>query len=154
LRTARVEVGDSRTEQWLIHGIFGLSGAKKWNPDIDQWLADQESELGSIAQARISRLRECGDDVRELMHDGCPHACVSDAAFAYVNVFKAHVNLDFFCGSELPDASNLLEGAGKRMRHVKLRPGHEIDERHLMQLIADAYIDIKTSVCVGDTRTS
>ena len=123
--------------------IFRLSGAKKWNPDIDQWLAEQESELGAIALAWFSRLRECGDDVRELMHDGCPHACVSDAAFAYVNVFKAHVNLGFFHGSELLDVSNLLEGTGKRMRHVKLRPGHEIDERQLLQLIADAYIDIK-----------
>ena len=124
--------------------IFRLSGAKKWNADIDQWLADQESELGRIALAWFSRLRECGDDVRELMHDGCPVACVSDAAFAYVNVFKTHVNLGFFHGAELPDESNLLEGTGKRMRHVKLRTGHEIDERQLMQLVADAYIDIRT----------
>ena len=127
----------------MMEDIFRLSGAKKWNPDIDQWLAEQESELSEIALAWFSRLRECGDDIRELMHDGCPHACVSDAAFAYVNVFKAHVNLGFYHGSKLRDESNLLEGTGKRMRHVKLRPGYEIDERQLMQFITDAYIDIK-----------
>jgi hypothetical protein len=26
-------------------------------------------------------MRQCGGDVRELMHDGCPTACVDDAAF-------------------------------------------------------------------------
>ena len=124
--------------------VFRLSGAEKWSPDVDQWLADQDQALGAIALACLSRLRECGDDVRELMHDGCPHVCIEDAAFAYVNVFKAHVSLGFFRGSELLDPSNRLEGTGKRMRHVKLRPGLEIDEQQLKELIREAYLHIKT----------
>ncbi len=128
----------------MADDVFRLSGAEKWSPDVEQWLADQDPQLGKIALAWYSRLRECGDDVRELMHDGCPHVCINDAAFAYVNVFKAHVNLGFFRGFELPDPSNSLQGAGKRMRHVKLRPGVDIDDQHLKQLIRDAYLHIKT----------
>jgi hypothetical protein len=37
----------------------------------------------------------------------------------------------------------LLEGAGKRMRHAKLRPGQEMDEDALSDLIAEAYCDIR-----------
>jgi hypothetical protein len=47
-------------------------------------------------------MRGCGDDVRELVHDGCPVACVADAPFGYVNVFRTHVNVGFFYGAMLP----------------------------------------------------
>jgi len=67
-------------------------------------------------------MRACGDDVRELIHDGCPVACVEDVAFGYVNAFRSHVNVGFFHGAALKDPAGLLEGAGKRMRHVKLKP--------------------------------
>jgi hypothetical protein len=88
-------------------------------------------------------MRACGDDVRELMHDGCPTACVADAPFAYVNVFKAHANVGFFHGASLRDPARLLEGSGKYMRHVKLRPELAADDSSLKALIAAAYQDIQ-----------
>jgi hypothetical protein len=66
--------------------------------------------------------------------------------FGYVNVFTAHVNVGFFQGASLPDPTALLQGSGKFMRHVKLRPGVETDEVALRQLIEVAYVDIKTRV--------
>ena len=91
-------------------------------------------------------MRRCGDDVRELMHDGCPVACVEDAPFAYVNVFRSHVNVGFFHGYALRDPAALLEGTGKRMRHVKLRPDHEPNVVALGDLIDAAYVDIRERV--------
>ena len=88
-------------------------------------------------------MRGCGDDVRELMHDGYPVACVEDAAFAYVNAFRAHVNVGFFYGASLEDPARLLEGAGKRMRHVKVRPGQPVNEAALGELISTAHRDIR-----------
>lgn len=88
-------------------------------------------------------MRNCGPDVRELIHDGCPTACVGDAAFGYVNAFSVHAAVGFYNGAALPDPTDLLEGSGKRMRHVKLRPGEEIDEDALGSLIADAYADMR-----------
>ena len=88
-------------------------------------------------------MRRCGEDVRELFHDGCPVACVEDAPFAYVNAFKAHANVGFYHGATLADPAGLLEGAGKRMRHVKLRPGADLNDKALNDLIAAAYEDIK-----------
>lgn len=91
-------------------------------------------------------MRECGDEVRELFHDGCPVALLGDVPFGYVNVFTAHVNVGFFQGASLPDPANLLQGTGKFMRRVKLRPGTPIDAAALARLIHVAYTDIKARV--------
>ncbi|MCZ6690418.1 MAG: DUF1801 domain-containing protein [Planctomycetota bacterium] len=104
---------------------------------------EHSDELGAIAQHWFEVMRDCGDDVRELLHDGHPTACVTDAAFAYVNAFKAHVNVGFFRGAELADPNGLLEGTGKFMRHVKLRPEGEVDAAALVKLINTAYTDMK-----------
>jgi hypothetical protein len=91
-------------------------------------------------------MRKCGDEVRELLHDGCPVACLGDAPFGYVNVFTSHVNVGFFHGAALPDSTRLLQGTGKFMRHVKLRPGTAINGAALSRLIDAAYSDIKARV--------
>jgi hypothetical protein len=101
------------------------------------------TDLSAIAQRWFDVMRSCGDDVRALLHDGHPTACLDDVAFGYVNAFTAHVNVGFFRGSELDDPHGLLEGTGKFMRHVKLRPGQPVNEPALETLIHVAYIDIK-----------
>ena len=123
--------------------IFRLSAGAKSDPAIDRWFTEEPIELRSIAQKWFAQIRQCGDDVRELMHDGCPVACVEDAPFAYVNTFKAHVNVGFFNGAKLEDPAALLEGSGKRMRHVKLNPKRESNAAALGDLINSAYLDIK-----------
>jgi len=133
-----------------MDGLFRFpEEADTQDPRVDAWLAKQEDELHSIAQKWFAQMRACGGDVRELMHDGCPVACVEDAAFGYVNIFKAHVNVGFFCGSALPDPGGLLEGTGKNMRHVKLRPDREIDVRALNGLIYSAYRTVKARLKDG-----
>jgi len=86
------------------------------------------------------------------MHDGCPTACVRDAAFAYVNAFRAHVNVGFFHGAALPDPANLLQGDGKHMRHVKIKPGLAVDEPALDALVTAAYRDIVARLRVSNNE--
>jgi hypothetical protein len=124
--------------------IFRLSGGVETDPAVDNWFAEGPIELRSIAQKWFARMRQCGPEVRELMHDGCPMACVEDAPFGYVNSFKSHVNVGFFYGAALEDPAGLLEGSGKFMRHVKLKPGLEFDTAALCGLIEAAYLDIGT----------
>lgn len=122
--------------------LLRFSGAVERDPSIDRWLDAQPSELGSIARTWFTLMRQYGPDVRELMHDGYPTVCVEDAPFAYVGAFKAHVNVGFFHGAALTDPAGLLEGTGKYMRHVKVKPGLALDESSLKALIAAAYRDI------------
>jgi hypothetical protein len=126
-----------------MDGILQFEAAIERDSTIDSWLKQQPAELGAIARRWFAQLRDCGDDVRELMHDGCPVACVEDVPFGYVNVFRAHVNVGFFFGAELKDPAGLLEGTGRRMRQVKLRPGSEVDSSALIALIDAAYRDVK-----------
>ena len=125
------------------HEIFRLSGGVRQDPAVESWLTDGRIELRSTAHHWFQQMRLCGDDVRELMHDGCPTACVADAPFGYVNTFKNHVNVGFFHGATLEDPAGLLVGSGKRMRHVKLKPGSELNSAALRDLIRAAYLNIR-----------
>jgi hypothetical protein len=116
------------------------------DPAIDAWMKHHAGELGSIAHHWFDVMRKCGDEVRELLHDGCPVACLGDVPFGYVNVFTSHVNVGFFQGAALPDPARLLQGAGKHMRHIKLRPGTTPDTASLTSLIETAYSDIKARI--------
>ena len=125
-----------------MNGLFRFPTAVRLDPNVDLWLRKQAPELSALAATWFQRMRECGHDVREVMHDGCPTACVRDAAFGYVDVFRAHVNVGFFRGTELDDPRGLLEGGGKRMRHVKIRSGVDLDSTALVALIGAAYADM------------
>jgi hypothetical protein len=107
--------------------LLRFSGSVKRDPAIETWMKAQTGELGVIAQHWFGIMRKCGEDVRELVHDGHPTACIADAAFGYVNAFSAHVNVGFFQGAEIADPEGLLEGTGKFMRHVNLRPGRDFN---------------------------
>lgn len=123
--------------------LFRLSGAERRDPAIDAWFAERPGELSDIARGWFDQMRRCGPDVRELIHDSCPVACVDDVAFAYVNVFSSHVNVGFFMGAYLDDPADLLHGEGKRMRHLKIRPESSQDVSAIAMLIEDAYLDAR-----------
>lgn len=126
--------------------LLRLNGAVERSPAIHVWMEEHGGELGGIARRWFEVMRGCGDEVRELLHDGCPVACLGDVPFGYVNVFTAHVNVGFFQGAGLPDPAGLLQGSGKFMRHVKLRPGTAVDSASLRKLIETAYADMKARV--------
>ena len=123
--------------------LLRFTGSVRRDRAVDRWMTEQSSELAAIAKHWFEVMRSCGGDVRELLHDGHPTVCVNGAAFAYVNAFKAHVNVGFFRGAELADPEGLLAGTGRFMRHVKLRSAEEVDATALRRLIQTAYADIK-----------
>jgi hypothetical protein len=129
--------------------LLRFATAASYDPAVDRWFETQPPHLAGVARRWFDLMRQLGDDVRELLHDGHPTACVRDAAFGYVNRFTAHVNVGFFLGACLDDPSGLLEGTGKRMRHVKLRPGQEPDAAALAALVENAYRDMRERLSAG-----
>jgi hypothetical protein len=140
----------SRCQAEPVEDLFRLPSAVRRDPGVDAWFVMRDNEVRRLAQPWFERMRECGADVRELLHDGHPTACVGDAAFGYVNAFSAHVNVGFFHGTTLDDPAGLLEGFGKRMRHVKVRWGQPINAAALDELIAAAYRDIRPRLQGGE----
>ena len=126
--------------------LFRIDGAVERDPAIEVWMKTHPGELGEIARRWFEVMRECGNEVREILHDGAPTTCLGDVAFGYVGVYTAHVNVGLFHGASLSDPAGLLVGSGKRMRHVKLTPGTDVDDAALRSLIAAAYLDVKERV--------
>ena len=126
--------------------LMRFDGTVERDPAIERWMKEHRGELGEIARKWFEVMRACGDEVREVLHDGAPTACLGDVAFGYVGVFSAHVNVGFFYGAELDDPAGLLQGSGKRMRHVKLKPGMEDNSAALTALIKAGYSDVKARV--------
>lgn len=130
----------------MASGLLKFSGSVRRDPRVDAWFDARSGELGDIARRWFTRMRECGTDVCELVHDGFPTVCVADAPFAYANVFRSHANVGFFHGVALADPAKLLQGEGRFMRHVKLGPGRVVADAALESLIAAAYLDIKARI--------
>lgn len=119
--------------------LLRFDGAVPLDPAIERWFDARAGELGTLGHHWFRQLRRCGPEVRELMHDGCPTVCLGDAGFAYVGIYSAHVNVGFFQAASLADPHGLLEGSGRFMRHVKLRPGRLPDDADLQALIGQAW---------------
>ncbi|HET7083828.1 MAG TPA: DUF1801 domain-containing protein [Rhizomicrobium sp.] len=126
-----------------MEALFRLDHTHRRDPRIEDWFSGFADPFRLTVRPWFERMRGLGPDVREIFHDGCPVACVQDAPFGYVNAFKAHANVGFFHGAMLLDPAGVLEGTGKHMRHVKLRPGNEVNLTALDALILLAYHDIK-----------
>ena len=126
--------------------LLRFNGTVERDPSIEAWMKEHGGEWGVLAREWFEVMRKCGDEVREILHDGCPVACLGDAPFGYVNAFTSHVNVGFFHGAALPDPARLLQGTGKFMRHVKRKPGTVSNDAALNRLIETAYSDIKARV--------
>ena len=145
-KVLREHISMAKSKVAMRTDLLRLDGALERDPAIDAWMKEHPGPLGALAREWFEVMRSCGDEVRELLHDGCPVACLGDAPFGYVNVFRSHVNVGFFHGAALPDPARLLEGTGKFMRHVKLTPGKTANAAALALLIELAYADIKARV--------
>ncbi|MEM7080038.1 MAG: DUF1801 domain-containing protein [Pseudomonadota bacterium] len=126
--------------------LLTFHGAQPDDPRVLEWFADHKNEIGDLAARWFGVIRGCGDDVLELLHDGYPIACLGAYPFAHVAAYKAHANIAFYLGAYLPDPNGLLEGSGKRMRHVKVKPGIPADTEAITTLIHAAYADMHARI--------
>ncbi len=55
--------------------------------------------------------------------------------FCFLDVHTNHVNLGFNYGAELPDPEQVLEGSGKRFRHVKIKAPEDLANPALRRLL-------------------
>ena len=93
---------------------------------FDAWLTDQPSEQRQL----ISNIRDAiiasGHNFTEGIKWGTPGYWLPEISrrnIVYIAPHKNYVRLGFFNGATMPDPNNLLEGTGKKLRHIKI---HEI----------------------------
>ena len=105
--------------------------------DLDQYLSSYNEQIGLLAR-----------DVRNMILELVPEM---DEAIKWKNLFyeqngfvcaivlhKDHVNLQFARGTELKDPAKMLEGTGKKIRHVKIYDSDAINTEQFKNLIIEA----------------
>jgi hypothetical protein len=70
--------------------------------------------------------------------------------FCYIGVHREHVNLGFYFGADLPDPKGLLEGTGKKLRHIKVREVEEIVHPALHALLQTSLDERKKALNIDN----
>ena len=121
---------------------------------------DLLSELPAATEPHVAPTARA---LREVVLAGCPDAVevvrLGDGAASYgvgpkkmseahvyVMPLRDRVNLGFYHGVALPDPAGLLEGTGKRLRHVKVRSVADARRPEIAALIAAALAERRTAL--------
>lgn len=106
--------------------------------DVDAYITDQPEPLTDLLRELRRLIREEAPEAGESIKWGHP-TYEARCNICYVSAHSEHVNLGFFRGADLDDPQRLLEGTGKSLRHVKVRPGDPVPEDGIRGLLRDAF---------------
>ncbi|HEU4921004.1 MAG TPA: DUF1801 domain-containing protein [Candidatus Limnocylindrales bacterium] len=117
--------------------------------DIERLLGSHTPEIAATARALRSAIRDAAPDYVEHVDFGNKLIAfgrtmqMRDLAFAVIP-HTAHVNLQLADGVDLPDPNGLIEGTGKRIRHVKVRSAEAAGSPPVRAVI-EAQVDARRS---------
>lgn len=106
--------------------------------DFDAFFASTPDAWKPVAMELRKLVRKLAPNLVEAMKYGMPSYVKDRHTVVYIMPASDHVNLGFYDGVDLDDPKNLLEGTGKRLRHVKVISVQEARNPELRSLIADA----------------
>jgi hypothetical protein len=109
--------------------------------DVDEFFGTSADDVASIARAARRLVLAVLPDARETLdradrivgYSTGPRA-IKDL-WAGIAPHRSHVNLQLANGALIDDPTGLVEGTGKRVRHVKLRAVDEVDRPELRRLL-------------------
>lgn len=114
-------------------------------------LAGKPQEIQSIARRLREIIMTIHQDCVEVPRPGEHSAAYGlgekkmSEAYAYIMPQGPYVNLGFFHGVELKDYESLLEGSGKRLRHIKIYSIEESNSPVIEKIIKAALQERKTA---------
>jgi len=111
--------------------------AKRPN-DFDAFLANTPDGFKPVVAELRKLVRTIAPNLAEEMKYGMPSYTKENHTVVYIMPAADHVNLGFYDGVELDDPKKLLEGTGKRLRHVKVRTLPEAKSPALLALLEEA----------------
>lgn len=101
---------------------------------------DIPEDVRPVAVALREVVRASAPGLEAIVNDGMP--CYVEPGkrrtVVYISAAKDRVNLGFCDGVDLHDPKGLLEGTGKRLRHVKVRSTAAARDPALAALVRDA----------------
>ena len=119
-------------------------------------LLNADAQVNAIAWALRKSILEAFPETVEVVRlgDGAASYGIgykkNSESYVYIMPKASYVNLGFFFGTQLKDPEKLLEGTGKKMRHVKVRSLQEASHPALKQLVMEAYAERKNALAAKD----
>lgn len=112
-------------------------------------MAITPTELRPIAKALRRLVLEVDPEAVEVVRLGDQAATYGvgpkkmSEGYAYIAPQKNWINLGFYKGADLPDPSGLMEGTGKKLRHVKIRSLDDVHQEGIRELVGHALTERK-----------
>jgi hypothetical protein len=111
-------------------------------PELLKFLSAYDKPVIAIALALRKKVLTAAPLATETIYDAYSAVAIGYSftgrlkeGFCHIAVYSQHVNLGFDWGTELPDPHKLLEGTGKRTRHVALRNLSDVKDPRLGRLL-------------------
>jgi|MudIll2142460700_1097286.scaffolds.fasta_scaffold1243632_1 hypothetical protein len=108
---------------------------------MDDFLAPYDAHIQAIVRrARLLLLESIPEAVETQDRDNLGYGLTPGykGLVCVITPYKDHVNLGLYDAVELPDPHNLLEGSGKRHRHIRLTTEAQLESPALQALILAA----------------
>ena len=110
--------------------------------EFEELLVRNNPEARQLARDLRALIRRLVPKAREKIYRGWGVVdygfSASGRGFMSIGPQKGYVNLYFMSGVDLPDPTGLLDGSGKRLRHVKIRKPEDLKKKALQALIRAA----------------
>ena len=110
--------------------------------NFEKLLVNNKPEAQALALELRALVRRLVPEAQEKIYPGWGVADYGTDApgrgFMSIGPQKGYVNLYFMNGVDLLDPDELLEGTGKRLKHVKIRQPEDLKKRSLHALIGQA----------------
>ena len=108
------------------------------NKPFDDWLQGVEPRLRPLAVELRRMFLEAEPDLKESIKWGNPCFEKKLRVFYLASQADRYVTLGLWQGALLQNPEGLIEGTGKRMRHVKVRTAEELENPEVGRIIREA----------------
>jgi len=106
--------------------------------EVDRWVDALGRPHRDVVNAIRRIVREAAPELEETIKWGQPCYVYRGNNVCYIAPSAERVNFGFFRGADLEDPGHLLEGTGKKLRHVKLGLGKIPRKAPLQALVREA----------------
>lgn len=110
-----------------------MPGARP-DPAVESYIASATPEVRSILDELLALVRTTLPEAQETIKWGRP-VFSADHDICYVAKARTHASLGFYRGADLDDSRGLLEGSGRKLRHVKVGVGAAVPRNALRDLL-------------------
>ncbi len=112
---------------------------------IERFLEPFDIEISSLAQKLRKHIKKETAPTIELVGDstislnnGYGFTDKAWDCYCAIIVYSRHINISFPSGASLSDPKELLQGSGKRIRHIKIRKFEDINHPDVQNLLLEA----------------